>query len=460
MDIQTLAALRPALDVFVAEMSIGVKTRPTRAHVRAYVAGQLSGLERKSVEPIAERMNVAPRTLQQFLSSHRWDEAGMVDRLQRRVAERHPHGQSIGIIDETSFPKKGDQSPGVQRQHCGATGKIDNCVVSVHLGYVAGDFHALLDGDLYLPKAWIEDPERREDAGIPHDLTYRTKPQIAMEQLRAAVGRGVHLAWLCADELYGRSHEFRLGVADLGITYVVEIPCNTTGRLASRGATSPARRVDALWERGGPSWERWNVKDTEKGPSVWEVRFARLRPTEENVAGDEQWLVIARDALSPKTVKYFLCNAPPDADHGTILRVAFYRWHIERLFQEGKGETGMDHYEGRTYRGWRRHLVLTGVSVLFLSEQRSRIRRDGHTELTVEQVKRAAEVQLDPERPRAEVRRQLQRALETILYHQRRNAVARNSHTKTRLKRLAAAGIDLEPVRRCPRVLADVAQSY
>jgi SRSO17 transposase len=453
VDIKTLELLRPELDQFTEELGRCVKTRPSRRLMRTYVAGQLSDLQRKCVEPIALHTGVAPRTLQQFLATHCWDESAVVECLQQRITERHAHEQAIALIDETSFPKKGEKSPGVQRQHCGATGKIDNCVVSVHLGYVAGDFHALLDGDIYLPESWLEDEDRCQEAGIPEDVVYRTKPQIALEQVEAAVARGVTMAWLCADELYGRSHEFRLGVADLGLTYVVEIPSNTTGWMASRGTSGKARRVDGLWLRGGPAWESWNVKDTEKGPAVWDVRAVRFHPAEERVAGDQQWLIIARNSLDHDEVKYFLCNAGQDAELGVMLRVAFYRWHIERLFRETKTQTGMDHYEGRTYRGWRRHLALTSVSVLFLSEQRQRLREQETSEFTLEQVKQVIEVQLDPEMPRAEVRRQLGKVLMRIEYHQRRNATARKSHAKTKRAKLAKAGVDLRAARCCPRLL-------
>ena len=450
MDLKTLESLRPALDQFTSDFDHCIKTRPSRALFRNYVTGQLGDLGRKCVEPMALKAGISPRTLQQFLSLHRWDELAMVECLQRRVAEQHSHPEAIALIDETSFPKKGEKTPGVQRQHCGATGKLDNCMVSVHLGYVADDFHAIIDSEIYLPTSWLEDEERCEEAGIPTTTPYRTKLEIALDQLRSATDRGVSMAWLCADELYGRSYAFRLGAADLGLKYAVEIPSNLTGWLASRGPESKSRRVDRLWERGGPSWETWHIKDMEKGPAVWEARAVRFQPTEEGVAGDEQWLIIVRNVLSSE-VKYFLCNAPEDASLGTMLRVAFYRWHIERLFRESKQETGLDHFEGRTYLGWRRHLLLTSVSILFLSEQRDRLRTKEHP-FTIEQVKQAVEVQLDPEMPPAEVRRQLEKVLFRIKYHQRRNATARRSHAKTRRKRLAEAGVDLEAMRKCPGV--------
>jgi len=190
-----------------------------------------------------------------------------------------------------------------------------------------------------------------------------------------AVGRGVRMRWLCADEEYGRPREFRQGVSDLGITFVLEIPCSHTGWLASRAPDEEPRRVDGLWERGGPSWETWRIKETGKGWSVWQVRAVRFALVEEDVAGDEGWLIVAKSVLEPEKTKYFFSNAPADTPTGTLLFVAFSRWHVERLFQEGKSEVGFDHFEGRTYTGFLRHIVLTAVSLLFLAKQRQRLKK-------------------------------------------------------------------------------------
>jgi SRSO17 transposase len=456
MDVlQALESLPGELERFASELDACVKTSPSRRHLRSYLAGQIGERPRKSVEPIALAAGVAPRTLQAFLASHRWDDQGVESCLQARIARDHGARDSIAIVDETSFPKKGDCTPGVKRQHCGATGKVDNCLVTVHVGYVAGDFHALLGGEPFVPEDWLADEDRCRKAGIPEGTAFRTKWRIALDLTARAAKRGVRPRWLCADEYYGRAHEFRLGVADLDICYVVEVPCNLTGRVAGRDPAEPARRFDELWERGGPSWQRWHVKDTTKGPAVWEVRAVRVRVTEEEIAGEEQWLVIARNALNVDEVKYFLSNAPADTPLATLLHVAFCRWHVERLFQESKTEVGLDHYEGRTWLGLVRHLVLTGASILFLAEQRKRLRRlrgEG-TAFTLEQVKLATEVQMEPGVPSPERRRRLARALEIIRYHQKRNEVARRSHTKTRLRLLAAKGIDPAAIERCPVAL-------
>lgn len=256
--------------------------------------GQLSDLPRKSIEPIALEAGTPVQSLQEFLSIHRWEYQAAATRLRERVQKKYRDANAIKVIDETSFKKKGDKTPGVQRQWCGSTGKVDNCVVSVHLGFVSGDFHTFLDGDLYLPQeTWGQDSERRKEAGIPEEVVYRPKWKIALELLERTLWEGVVLKWVTADEAYGRAMEFRDGVEELDLMYVVEIPSNLVGwtqppkidqagtvlesgylsrvrRLAADA--KQARPVSELWQRGGPSWERWQIKETGKGPSVWEVR--------------------------------------------------------------------------------------------------------------------------------------------------------------------------------------------
>jgi SRSO17 transposase len=181
MDVAELRRLKPELDKFIRLFDDCFARKDTRAHLPVYVTGQLSNLPRKSVEPIAVEGDVSPRTLQEFLSQHRWPEDQLRDRSQQLVRDEHSGPHSIGIIDETSYVKKGDKTPGVKRQWCGAAGKPENCMVTVHLGYARDDFHCLLDGELYLPEDWANDPERREKAGIPEEMSYRPKWEIALE---------------------------------------------------------------------------------------------------------------------------------------------------------------------------------------------------------------------------------------------------------------------------------------
>jgi SRSO17 transposase len=384
MDVGDLRALRPALERFVSQFDECIKTAPSRAHLRRYLCGQMSDLERKSIEPMALAAHVPPRTLQEFLSIHRWEERSVAARL--RAIARRDHGSSdaIVVVDETSFPKKGDKTPGVQRQYCGAKGKQDNCVVTVHLGYVTGDFHAIVDGDLYLPKeTWSLDRRRCREAGIPDEVVYRPKWQIALELLERSGAEGLPMRWLTADEAYGGTGEFRRRVDALGLTYVVEVPRSLSGwagaaarrrSRARRGtARRKARRLSKLWQRGGPSWVRFLTKTTQKGPLVWEVRDVPFVPRRRGSREPQERLVIARDVLS-REVKYFLSNAGPEVPLHEILLVAFSRWHIERLFEDAKGEIGLDHFEVRNYRSLMRHLTLSLLSLYFLSEQVTRLR--------------------------------------------------------------------------------------
>ncbi len=375
MDIRELEELRPRLDDFLMRFDDCIKTTPSRRHLKTYVNGQLGPLARKSVEPIALEADVPVRSLQEFLEIHRWDEGRLGRRVREIVMDRHADPEAVGVIDETSFAKKGRKTVGIQRQYCGETGKIDNCVVTVHLAYSAKDFAAIVDGDLFLPEhTWSNDPERRREADVPEEVAYRPKWRIALDLLKRSMADGLRMKWLTSDETYGRVGEFRRESADMGLLYVVEVPCDTTGWTAAMTERADdARRVDALWARGGPSWEMYHVKDTEKGPVVWEARTVRFRPRETGVAGDEQWLIVARNVLTDE-VKYFLSNAPESTPRETMLRVAFTRWAVEHLFHEAKGEVGIRHFEVRHYKPVMRHLALSMVSLLFLSEEVKRLR--------------------------------------------------------------------------------------
>jgi SRSO17 transposase len=396
IDVGELKGLRRNLSQFLKQFSRCIQTKQSRAHLRTYVAGQISSLPRKSVEPIALAAGVAPRTLQEFLGLHRWDHDAMRDQVQRVVIRDHADDNAIALIDETSFAKKGNKTAGIQRQLCGSTGKIDNCVVTVHLGYTAGDFHALIDGDLYLPQtSWGADRERCRQAGIPEEVVYRPKWQIALDLLARSIRNGVRFKYLTADEGYGRYEEFRAGVDALGLWYVVEVNRSQMGwnryphvldtpdysglgrppnapRLAADAAA--ARRVDGLWKRGGPSWIRFHIKNTDKGPLVWEARALRFFPQQNGMPGRECWLIIARNVFDGER-KYFVSNAPSDTRVEVLLHVAFSRWHIERVFEDGKGEVGLDHFEVRRYLPIMRHLVLSMVSFLFLMEQTQRLQK-------------------------------------------------------------------------------------
>ena len=240
-----------------------------------YCRGLLSDLDRKSCEPIALAAGIAVRTLQEFLRDYRWSFADVRDALQRHVATAllaHPGDGlgTIGLIDETATRKKGTQTPGVQRQHCGELGKIDNCIVTVHLGVARGRYKTLCDADLFLPRSWDDDRDRCRQAGIPDELHYRPKWQIALEQVDRALANGVTFDGLTFDEGYGDKPGFLAGLDERRLRYVGEVPrslsCFTTRPRAGRRAIgrttssatarcSPAsavRGASAAADVGGP----------------------------------------------------------------------------------------------------------------------------------------------------------------------------------------------------------------
>ena len=401
MDAQQIRKLSPMLNAYLDGFDDCFSRSEPAGNMRVYINGQLSDLPRKSIEPIADHSDVPPRTLQQFLSLAKWDDTLMADRLAQIVARDHGHPLSIGIIDETSDPKKGKKTPGVNRQWCGATGKVDNCVVTVHLGYAAGDFHTLLSSELFLPQDWSEDRERCRAAGIPDEMVHRPKWRIALELWDRAVANGVRLEWVTGDEGYGEVPTFHFALDDRGQRYVMEVPCSFHGWLRrpqvlhkqrrSPHKRGPKPRLPRLKVKNLPtiearnmakycdafrkqSWEKFYVKDSTLGPVVWEAKAAPIYLKRDGLPTWPHWLIVARNVLDPNEVKYFVSNAPAGTPLEAMLFVGFQRYHVENCFEEEKGELGMDHFEVRNYTSLKRHLTLTAVSHLFLAKVRQKWR--------------------------------------------------------------------------------------
>jgi len=379
MTVQQIRALGPRLSEYLDEFSDCFVSFDTRQHLKHYVQGQLSNLPRKSVEPIAHLMDVPPRTLQEFLSLSHWDHDRLRDTVQRIVARDHAEPQSIGIIDESGHPKKGNKTACVHRDYCGASGKVDNCVMGVHLCHASfdGKFRVMLDSDLFLPeKGW--DTDRRKEAGIPDSLVYRPKHLIGLEQLRRAAANGLHFGWITADIWYGEKPVFIQGLEELGLRFVLEIPKNLMGwiRLPANAQT-PRGEVQNLarWSRPmlDQGWIEFHIKDTGMGAMVWEARAAPLWIKRGDAVAGPYWLVAAHERLHPETSKYFLSNASAGVPLEVLLHVGFSRWPVERCLEDEKSELGLSHFEVRKYDGVLRHLRITQVSHLFLARQTQRL---------------------------------------------------------------------------------------
>ncbi len=399
MDGTWIRQMKPALTRYLNRFSDCFSRKDTRAHMPTYVEGQLSNLDRKSVEPIALAAGVPVRTLQEFLAQYAWDEDAVRDRLQQMVVKERGSKQAIGVFDETSDVKKGIKTPGVQRQWCGKVGKTDNCIVTVHLAFAQEDFHCLLDGELFLPESWSEDRPRCRNAGIPDEMVYRPKWKIALELYDRAIANGLEFEWLTFDEGYGAKGPFLLELDKKDQLFIGEVPTTMTGWLKKPKVELPPKdprpgrpQKGVKIAKDNPKaqpfkkllhespkftnqqWERYRVKDGDKGPMVWEVKHSMIyRPDGKTVSSKRWHLLIARNPLKPEEVKYFLSNAPATTSVQKLLLVAFSRWHVERCFQDQKQDIGLDAWEGRKYLGLKRHLILSSVSYLFLTMMRERL---------------------------------------------------------------------------------------
>jgi SRSO17 transposase len=377
-----ILSLTPALAEYLDEFSDCFGRSEPRQHLAHYVRGQLSSLQRKSVEPIALFNNVAPRTLQEFLNTDVWDHAQARDRLQQIVARDHQDPRAIGILDDSGHPKSGQCTPGVQRQYCGRLGKTANCVVTVQLAFSSFDtrFRAMLDTELFLPQGWSDDRDRCRQAGIPDTVVYRPKHHIALELLDRAFANGVHLEWITADIWYSEKPAFLAGLEQRRRRYVVEIPRNLQGWLANPGdePRPPARGIEDLCHNARPmtrqQWTPYHIKNTEKGPVVWKVKSAPFWLCRDGQVLGGYHLLWAYDPLHPEEEKWFLVWDPWEGRLETWLHVAFARWPVERTLEDKKSELGFSHFEVRKYQAVLRHWYITMVSHLFLARQTERLR--------------------------------------------------------------------------------------
>jgi SRSO17 transposase len=391
MTADQIRSLQPGLAALLERFRRCFKKGVTFRHWQCYLLGLMADLKRKSIEPIALAAGVPVRTLQEFLSQFAWDHDRASTMLQQLVMDAHGCDEAIGVIDGSGHHKQGDKTPGVQRQWCGETGKIDNCVVGQHLLYTDNDaknpFTCMIASDLYLPKSWDEDRDRCREAGIPDDVTCRPKWRMALDQVTDAIGNGVRFSWLTFDEEYGSVPAFWFGLDQLGQRGIGEVRSNflcwpTLPKYGSLRGAFAAKRVDNVC-RFSPvfrkkKWHRITIKETTRGPAVWEVKVARVYLVQKGESASKPtdrlyWLIIASN---PKTseVKYFVSNAPGNATLQKMMTVAFARWHVEKWFERAKQEAGFGAFEVRTYKSLVRHWLCSRMVMYFLADTTRRLR--------------------------------------------------------------------------------------
>ena len=370
-----------------------------RENFYMYMVGQMSRLERKSVEPIALHVEGAKvRAMQHFLSEVAWDEGRILSRYHDMIGEDLADAEGALIFDESGFVKKGADSVGVSRQYCGSVGKVENCQVGVFAAYASRHGYCFLDSRLFVPEKWFREDYagRRDRCKLPRDLTFKTKPQLAVEMLEKISREGViPFRYVAADSVYGNSPEFLDAVGKLtGVTYLVSLPRDTLCWLQGPttmdktyryGGEQRTRRILAENERrpitfekiakgtNGYFWYRRTVSEGTKGPVTYEFMKRRIVLARDGQPDRQLWLVVRRSLGKDASYSYFVSNAGRSTRLKAFVWLAGIRWAIEQCFEEAKSELGMDHYEVRKFPGWYHHMLTCMLAHFFLWHMRIRL---------------------------------------------------------------------------------------
>lgn len=422
MTIEELDEWQEAFEQFHARFADLFERSESREQAKKYLRGLLAQAERKNSWQVAEVVGDAiPDRMQRLLYRVPWDADAARDRLQQFVIETFADKEGIGVVDETSFLKKGTHSVGVARQYLGAAGKIENGQVATVLSYAAKGAHVFLDRQLYLPEEWIWDKQRRAQARVPQQVRFATKPEQAIAMLKHAWEQGVPMQWVTGDEVYGDSPRLRETIQAHGRFYVlavsattrvwteqpeVEEPQEHTGgrprraRRLAQGAPT-ARMVSEVVASFPPRlWKRMAVVEGEKGPIEYYWARKQVIESRDQLPGPTIWLLARRSISDPKQLAYYLAYVPAGTPFETLIKVASSRYTVEQCIEEAKGETGLDEYEVRFWHSWYRHITLSMMAHAWLASIRMREQEKKSAEtdelagLTVPEVRRLLAIAL------------------------------------------------------------------
>jgi SRSO17 transposase len=348
-----------------------------RALATVVIQGRLSGLERKTSEPIAYLADRPRKPVQHFVGAGCWDDEAVMAELRGHVAEELGDPDGIIIVDGSGFPKKGTASCGVARQWCGRLGKVDNCQVGVFLAYAAKGGHGPLDRRLYLTEDWAGDRKRRQQTHVPKEVVFQEKWRIALDLLDRS-GPEVPHGWVAGDDEFGRVTAFRAALRNRRERYVLDVPANTLVRevAPAPGGWRPAfERADA-WAARPPAgrWKTLTLRDGEKGPLKVRALKRRVQTKDEDgCVGPSETLVVIRSLGSDARTWYTLSNSPREERLAVLAGVHSQRHRVEEVLQEGKGEVGLGQYEVRSWVGWHHHMTLSLLALWFLGLERRRL---------------------------------------------------------------------------------------
>jgi SRSO17 transposase len=355
-----------------------------RRHAQVILHGKLSGLQRKTTEPIAIAAGLKRRPLQLFVGAGGWDDDAVLAELRRHVTQELADPDAALVLDPSAFPKKGQESCGVARQWCGRLGKTDNSQAGVFLAYVAPRGKALIACRLFLPQERAADATHRTKTFVPGDVTYQEKWRIGLDLVRTA-GAEVPHGWVVGDDEFGRATELRAQLRFARERYVLDVPCNTLvrdpgeRRRPSRPGGKPRlplfERAEA-WAARQPKkrWQKIRLRGGEKGPrEVMAVQQRVQTKDEEGRVGPSERLVVIKTCEKKPQVWYVLSNARREVPLASVVVAHGWRHGVEELFEEGNQEVGLSHYEVRSWTGWHHHMTLSLLALWFLQVERLRV---------------------------------------------------------------------------------------
>lgn len=370
VEMQVVSGWTEQLEALVQRLAPHFARHEPRRRARAYLEGLLGRAERRNGWHLAEAAGEAtPYGMQRLVASASWDAAQVRDDLQQYVVEHLGDPAAVLVLDETGFLKKGTKSAGVARQYSGTAGRIENCQVGVFLAYAAEEGVAFLDRELYLPKAWTEDRARCREAGIPEEVSFATKPQLARRMLERAFAAGVPHMWVTADEVYGQDRRLRRWLEERSQAFVLAIPCQERRWVGSEEGIR-AVRVDELARALPPAaWKRISAGAGAKGDRLYDWAFL---PAQQHETRQVRGLLVRRSLEDAEDRAYYAVFAPQGATLEELVRVAGRRWAIEIAFEAAKQEVGLDQYEVRKWEAWYRFITLALFAHAFLAVQRAR----------------------------------------------------------------------------------------